>query len=311
MTKPNFFIVGAPKCATTALTEYLRRHPEVGIIPKEAHFFGSDLEFRRRLPTRQGYLAMAGELDHLPAVGDASVYYLYSRTAAAEIKAFCPEARIIIMLRNPVDVMYSLHGQLLINVDEDIQDFEQALAAEPDRAAGRRIPRSVHAVHALHYRAIVSFAEQVSRYLRMFGAPNVLVWTYDDVVRDTPGMFRSSLEFLGVDPNFSTTFEPVNEARRLRFKALRMIQKNVPLQTWKWLPRTVRRQGSKVYHTLTYADARRPPMPAALRAQLLEEFRPEIDRLAAVIGRDLSHWYQTSPEVAPAAGAQPASLGTA
>jgi hypothetical protein len=301
-SKPNFFIVGAPKCATTALATYLDRHPEVGLIGKEVHFFGSDLEFRRRLPTLDEYLALARPLAHLPAVGDASVYYLFSKTAPGEIKAFCPEARIIIMLRNPVDVIYSLHRQLLSNADEDIEDFEQALAAEPERTAGRCIPRSAHPAHALRYRAMVAFPEQVARYLRAFGRERVLILLYDDIVGDAPGVFRTTLEFLGIDPEFRTTLERINEARRLRFRTARRIQKNLPKAMLNWMPRPLWSSVSAMYCGLVYADAKPSPMRPALRARLLEEFRPEIDRLSGIIERDMSHWY-ASPEASSASAA--------
>jgi len=298
-TKPNFFIVGAPKCATTALATYLGRHPEIGLVRKEVHFFGSDLEFRRRLPTLEEYLDMARPLAQLTAVGDASVYYLFSKAAAREIKAFCPEARIIIMLRNPVDVMHSLHAQLLSNADEDLEDFAQALAAEPDRAAGRRIPRSTHPVHALRYRAIASFSTQVARYLDVFTPERTLILLYEDIVRDAPAVFRQTLEFLGVNPGFSTTFERINEAKRLRFRMARRIQKRIPRSLWTSVPRPLWSAMSRLYRGLVYAPVARTPMCPALRMALLEEFRAEIDRLGSLIGRDLSHWYALKEDFQP------------
>src|SRR6266545_5937438 len=132
MRRPDFFIVGAPKCGTTALNDYLKDHPEIFISArKELHFFGSDLVFRgpRRI-TEQEYLSFFAPARHEKRLGEASVWYLYSQQAAAEIKAFSPAARIIIMLRNPVDMMYSLHSQRLYNGRETISDFAKALATE-------------------------------------------------------------------------------------------------------------------------------------------------------------------------------------
>ena len=141
--KPNFFIVGAPKCGTSALYEYLGAHPEIFMSPyKEPHFFGSDLQQRWR-PTKSQYFSCFAKARDEKRVGEASVHYLYSKCAAAEIKEFCPEARIIIMLRDPVEMLYSLHSQSIFSGNEVINDFEEALEAEADRKLGRRIPRGI------------------------------------------------------------------------------------------------------------------------------------------------------------------------
>src|SRR5438309_7571224 len=109
---PFFFIVGAPKCGTSAMTDYLRQHPAVGTVLKGPHYFGSDLAVRPRVDTEAEYLALYRECGKRLA-GDASVFYLHSMNAAPEIKAFAPGARIVAMLRNPVDMLHSLHSQLV------------------------------------------------------------------------------------------------------------------------------------------------------------------------------------------------------
>src|SRR5438093_1590857 len=109
---PTFFIVGAPRCGTTALYTYLRQHPDL-FLPenKEPHFFGSDLYHPGFVRNLDEYLSLFLEAGNKKRAGEASVWYLYSRNAAAEIMAFCPSARIIAMLRNPVDMMYSNYCQ--------------------------------------------------------------------------------------------------------------------------------------------------------------------------------------------------------
>ena len=87
----------------------------------------------------------------------------------SEIKDFSPDAQILVILRNPVDVMYAQHNQLIFNVIEDIPDFAEALAAEPDRRAGKRLPPGPINVENLFYRHSVHFAEQLERYFEVFG----------------------------------------------------------------------------------------------------------------------------------------------
>lgn len=128
---PNFFIVGAPKCGTTAMHIYLRQHPEI-FMPekKESHFFGSDLNSQYFIRDREKYLSLFSEAKDVKRIGEASVWYLYSKQAAYEIKEFSPSASIIIMLRNPVDMLYAQHSQFLYNGNENIASFEDALNAE-------------------------------------------------------------------------------------------------------------------------------------------------------------------------------------
>src|SRR5215475_12959925 len=105
--KPDFFIVGAPRSATTAMAQFLGIHPEIFMARKEMHVFGADLRFGQRFYRRDlETYAMAFEArnGHRLA-GEASVWYLFSTRAAAEIKKFNPEARIIIMLREPVETI--------------------------------------------------------------------------------------------------------------------------------------------------------------------------------------------------------------
>ncbi|NLF38083.1 sulfotransferase, partial [bacterium] len=105
MRLPDFFIVGAPKSGTTALHAYLGRHPSI-FVParKEPHFFGSDIVSPAFVRDRDAYLSLFAGATTEARVGEASIWYLYSKRAAREIKEFNPDARIIIMLRNPVDM---------------------------------------------------------------------------------------------------------------------------------------------------------------------------------------------------------------
>src|SRR5438270_13689284 len=106
---PNLFIVGAPKCGTTALNDYLAKHPEVFMATKEQHYFGSDLEFQGKQTKAVQYFPSFSGAGQCRRRGEASVWYLFSQKAAREIHAYNPRAQVIVMLRNPVDMMYSLH----------------------------------------------------------------------------------------------------------------------------------------------------------------------------------------------------------
>ena len=131
MPRPDFFIVGAFKSGSTALYEGLRRHPQIFMpFHKEPLYFGDDLTRRYGRMTEADYLRLFRNAQPGQRIGEASTWYLYSTSAAHEIKQFSPDAKIVVVLRNPVDVMYAQHNQLIFNVIEDIPDFAEALGAE-------------------------------------------------------------------------------------------------------------------------------------------------------------------------------------
>jgi hypothetical protein len=294
--RPDFFIVGAPKCGTTALIQYLKQHPQV-FVPdrKELDYFGADLQFRWPRLTKEEYLAFFTEAGAAKRAGEGSVWYLYSARAAAEIKAFSPAASIIIMLRNPVDLMYSFHSQRVYNGNEDIEDFAAALAAEEDRRRGHRIPKNASDVMGCYYREIATFTPQIERYVRVFGRDRVRIILFEDFTRDTARVYRETCEFLGIDPGFQPALEVVNARKRIRSTLLRdFVRRPHPGADW-LLPlvglRRTRDGGLKgwIRRINSTTDALRP-MDPALRRQLQREFVPEVERLSALLGRDLSHW---------------------
>jgi hypothetical protein len=291
---PDFYIVGAPKCGTTALYEYLRQHPAIFMpFHKEPLYFGADLTRRYGALTEEQYLALFREAGEGQLTGEASAWYLYSATAAAEIHAVRPDARIIVMLRNPVDVMYAQHSQLLFNRQEDIGDFGEALAAEEERVQGRRLPPGPLRPENLFYRRMVRFAEQLERYRAVFGPDRVHVIVHDDMRRDTPGEYRRVLAFLGVDPGFVADFTPANENKRVRFGWLQRLiwdppfaRRIVPLLRRFPLVHSLR---ARILAMNSQRAARRA-MDPALRARLTGEMAGEVARLGELIGRDLGHW---------------------
>ena len=140
---PDFFIVGAPKCGTTSLHRYLQAHPQL-FLPerKELPYLASDLTDQR------DGMALSDEAYHGHFRGAGSriagaswVMYLYSKRAATELRAFSPDARILVLLRNPVEMLYSYHSQLLTHGLEEIENFEEALDAEAGTQARQASPQ--------------------------------------------------------------------------------------------------------------------------------------------------------------------------
>ena len=144
---PDFFIVGHPKCGTTALYQTLRSHPQI-FMPelKETRFFAPELHphadaHAAHPHTLEQYLALFAPAADGQRAGEASPSYLRSRTAAARIAELSPDARIIAILREPASFLRSLHMELIRDHVETESDLRIALALEHDR----RSPRARHA----------------------------------------------------------------------------------------------------------------------------------------------------------------------
>jgi hypothetical protein len=294
MKKPNLFIVGAPRCGTTSIYMYLKEHPDIFMSPvKEIHYFGQDVAKLLRVPGE--YLSRFSGWKDEKCAGEASVFYLYSETAARELKAFNPSARIIIMLRNPVDFLYSYHTRIRTFSVENIKDFETALNAEPDRRQGKRLPKLVRkhgSESLLFYRKIATFSEQVQRYLDAYGSNQVKVILLDDLKADPAKVYRDTLRFLEVDPDFETDFSEKNTNRYPRsILLMRFLLYSLRFAGGKSLPSRAYRK--LIFHPLRRWNmqiTKRKPMSPSLRRKLQSEFAPEVQKLGEILGRDLRYW---------------------
>ncbi|HEX6669849.1 MAG TPA: sulfotransferase domain-containing protein, partial [Gemmatimonadales bacterium] len=180
--KPNFFIVGAPKCGTTALYEYLRPHPNIFLSEvKEPHFFAKDLGTYPYIKSVEAYARLFADAgpQHL-GVGEASVYYLRSTVAIANIREFNPDARLIAMYRNPVEMLYSFHAQLLYVAEESESDFETAWRLQEQRGRGFGLPPRSRGAFLVQYGELGRFGTQTQRLLTIFPPEQVKLILYDD-----------------------------------------------------------------------------------------------------------------------------------
>jgi hypothetical protein len=299
MVEPNLFIVGAPKCGTTAVYHYLADHPDIFMAPfKEPHFFGSDLTNRYGMQDRTQYLRLFADAGDVRWRGEASVYYLMSLRAAAEIREFAPDARILITLREPVETMYSLHAQRVFSGNEDIRDFQAALEAEADRARGKQIPRGCKFVEALQYRKVVQYRAQLERFLAAFGRDRVKIILFDDLRVDVSAVYRDILAFLELPDDGRIDFEVHNLNERPKSFLVHGMLRRPPAgfrSAARLLPSTRLRAGvGAIIARLNRRVVKRPPLSDPLRQQLSAEFESEVDGLAELIGRDLTAWKQRS-----------------
>lgn len=229
-SKPNLFIVGAPKSGTTAWVEYLGSHPDIYFPErKEPSFFCPDLLPQQRVQAIDEYLRLFEGSGSRSIAGEASVTYLRSEVAPAAIRKFNPEAKILIFLRDQEDFLPSLHNQLVFNGEELIEDFETAW-----RSSGKRLRENVPAicndVRLLDYRAAGRFHEQIERYFGEFPAEQIRVFHFRDWVSEPRAAYREILRFLDLPNDGRDRFPAVNEARRRHVKLwLRLVTNPPPL----------------------------------------------------------------------------------
>ena len=211
--KPNFFIIGAPKCGTTALCQYLDEHPKIFIsTPKEPHYFATDFPKMMHVNKADDYFELFESADkECVAIGEGSVWNFYSEVAVKNIINFDKDAKIIVMLRNPVDLVYSMHSQHLVTLDENEDDFINAWALQSERKKGNKLPPKCREPKLLQYGVFGKLGDQLERLYSTVPKEQVHVIVFDEFTLDTRGCYENVLKFLGVASDNRSEFPRINE----------------------------------------------------------------------------------------------------
>ncbi|MEO9576814.1 MAG: sulfotransferase domain-containing protein [Tateyamaria sp.] len=299
--RPDFFIVGAPKCATSSLQALLIRHPGIFMCsPKEPHYFSSDLPGLAEVKNAAGYDALFDTAPKGASLGEASAFYLMSHDAPRRIHAVNQGARIILSLRNPADAARSWYHQLRDGFREDQTTFQASWALQEARAHGYRLPPYCPEPRQLQYREIYSYADQVARYLEVFGRDQVLILRFEEIAQAPDAVIARILNFLRLDPFSGPVALPQTNIRR-QSRALWLTQMiSAPPPVLRPLVGPAKRvlnalgiQPSVVM--MKHLSRPAAPGPVAqqdpdFRAALLAAFKTDIDRLEQMIDADLSAW---------------------
>lgn len=303
LNTPNFFLVGAPKCGTTSMDNYLNQHPDIFLsAEEELHFFGSDIKrYPEFVCSPERYEAAFKNRTDEKMIGECSTLYLMSRLAAKEIKAFSPDARIIIMLRDPIEMLISYHMHLYYSHIQDIADFRAALEEGERRRFNVSTdedsidPETIANTLDLRvYRDAVKYAKQVGRYFDVFGRDNVHVILFDDFKNDISAVYRDTVKFLGVDESFQADFRVLNSSRMIGSKGIwrpplpirALARKLISPKQREWLV-------EMIFHKLLSKITHNRPkqiIDTELRDELRTQLSPEIDQLSHLLNRDLSNW---------------------
>ena len=290
--RPNFFFVGHTRSGTTSLKEELEQHPEIYFYyPKSWQKPNGPFGFESSFKNEEEFLEEFRGVKE-KRVGQKRGDYLSCPWAAERIKKFSPNAKIIMTLRNPIDVMYSLHATMLYRETvEDIGDFGEALKMEEERKKKygyKVIPKKYHP-HML-YRETVRYSQQVKRYFKLFGEENVKVTIFDEYIKNKSSTLRDILKFLDVDEDFEIKHVSTNAGRKYRNRTI-----HSAVMTNKFGVRGVLRNipgSAKIYRKINNSEFKRKTLEPSLRKSLQDDLKKEIDELSLMLKKDLSYWYE-------------------
>jgi hypothetical protein len=269
---PTFLIVGAAKSGTSSLWHYLKAHPEVFVPePKEVNFFNDEGVFSRGV---DWYASLFAPGAGKKAIGEASPSYLYSEASPARMADIVPRARLIAILRNPIDRAHShyLHARYY---GLERRSFRQAVA---DEVAGQGWP---------FYLGFGRYYPQLVKLSRFFPREQLLVLLLDDLIADPVGTFKTLCGHLGIDERVipgnvgevTNTYREPRAAPFLRFVIRTAQRGRLPRRLWRPAVKLATREG------------RTPPaLEPDLRRQLTGYFAEDNDALASWLGRDLDAW---------------------
>jgi hypothetical protein len=301
MPTPQFLIIGAARSGTTALYQHLVEHPRLFLTePKEPHYYalaGTTPSFtgpgdrqtinRLAVTDQEAYRALYRAARPDQVRGEASVSTLYYPEAVERIRAEVPDARLICMLRDPVDRAFSAYGFMRTRGFEPCATFEEALADE-----ARRMEAGWH--HIWHYTAMSRYGEQLAHVLDVFPREQVLVLRHEDMSADPDAVLAQVHRFLGV-PVLPHTVDPdPHRSGEPRSTALsRLVSTPHPAKRFlaPLLPKALRR---RLRREIVRRNIVRSSYRPETRRELVETFRPDLDLLEQVTGLDVAAW--RSPE---------------
>jgi hypothetical protein len=218
---PNLFVIGAPRCGTTSLFAALKQHPDVYTsVLKEPHFYATDLPIQpHTVSDAEDYLRLFSSTGEQRYRAEASVWYFYSCDAPALIAKAHPDARIVLLLRNPVDMLISLYELYLRTGNEGDTNPETALL----RTSQTRFP-GTYFPFGLHYLNLLDIAGPLQRWQQFFPKQQLRVLIFEDMYAAPQKAFRELCVWLGIDAETEVSFDPKRASEAVRMLATKQFR---------------------------------------------------------------------------------------
>jgi hypothetical protein len=305
---PNLLILGAAKSGTSSLYQYLGQHPQVFMSRlKEPTFFvweGRTYDIRGPGVERIGkgmvrdidsYLTLFSDASHQRIRGEASTGYLHTPGVAERIRHRIPEAKLMAILRNPIDRAFSAFLHARSSGLEPISNFERALDDELHRVRAGWIGLTTYATVGM-------YAEQLERYLAVFPCQQIRVYLFDDLVRDPMSVARDAYRYLRVDDEFEPDVSiQANSGRGVR--SARLARALGSVRNSSFGRRSALGRSARALVRRLNEQPKGQLAPNAHR-RLAAVFEADVDKLSRLLGRDLSPWLEGRTVVADHLGAE-------
>lgn len=259
----------------------------------------------------QPYIALFSGALHYPLRGEATTAYLAAPECPARIYQALPDAKLIILLRDPAHRAFSAWAWMVMEGYEPIASFSEAIAAEDRRANDPQFKfKAPENFMDYLYFLVGLYAEQIERYFALFPREQIKIFLFEDLVTDSKRVYRETCTFLGIEPSLNVDFSPRNVScipRSVKMQyVFRRINQSAMQVDPQWLPNGIDKRSvirirprwlSNFAEKLTLrliswnvAHGFRPIRDEATVAQLRERYRVPNEKLSALIGRDLSAW---------------------
>ena len=283
----DFFIVGAPKAGTTSLFHYLDEHPEIGMSSQKEPDYFSDKDIqdrgmyygKNRIDTIEKYHALFDDTNS-KLKGEGSVSYLFYNNVPAKIKEYNPNAKIIIMLRNPIDRAFS-HYLMDYRLGVVSNTFEDIV-----------FKQSKHKHASLFYQQYIKVSEytvQIERYLDFFSTENILVIDYEDFKEDVLGVVNKTFLFLGVNQGFAPdVIKKYNTFTMPKNYLIRFVYSFVILR--RLLTYIIPSVFISEIRSVLFKSNKKPILEDSTRDFLRKHFRNDINALSVLLKKDFSRW---------------------
>lgn len=283
--KVGLFIVGAPKSGTTSLYHYLKEHPEICMSKeKELDYFSHNCVDEMKnyyksnpITNYDDYLSQFESVSGEKVFGEGSVSYLFYPNVANEIREYNSEAKIIIMLRNPIDRAYSHY----------LMDYKLGLVSDSLEEVINQKEGKWSKVHYQQFIELGLYYQQVKRYIDVFGCENVHVIEYESFKNNTAGEVRKVFDFVNVD---DTHLPNVVVHNRFMMPKRLWVKKLYSL-VWfrKILSRIFPEKGIRIIKAIFFEKGK-PKLSLELRKKLLKIYEEDIAALEVLLKLDLSQW---------------------
>jgi len=290
MKKPNFFIIGAPKCGTTSLAAWLAEHPRI-FMPsrKEINFFNTDHKRPNRITFSEYNALFSNVPEDITMIGEASVWYLYSFAAIKNILEYANNPRLFVCIRNPIEMSYSLFLQQRYNMNENLSDFHTAWGLSTCRSNGEYVTRDDVEPSHLDYASVCCLGEQLERLYEIIEPRRVHIIFLEDMEATPIDTYNKAVAFLGLGTEINKHFPTMNKYKVIASPLLKRTVINIGN-----VKRALRIR--KRFGFLQWLNKKntlykpKPNISPILKSELSEYFKEDIKKLEYLTTRDLSHW---------------------